>query len=394
MARGGFKVLDSDTHVYEPSELMEKYLPARWKEVLETTTPPVQRTPVRGGWNTYRVDVRKTGQRRLGSKEKAEPTTPASTSVQGGGVPWGVQWKGPPFPTDKVNEDPHARVADMDIEGVDVHVIFPTRGVTGFASTDNRGLEIAMYEAYHQYIAEYCSPYPKRLKSLIMASTTDVEAGLAEIDRWGKEDWAVGILPITPKGQPLDDPDLDPIWAKAVEYDLAILVHPFNLANPSTPVDDLWDNLFLERAAGGVWAGMRGMGAIIGSGMLDKFPGLRAGVIETGHGWLASWARRLDEISGMVSYSLPPLKQKFVEYVRGPQYFHSIEMSEGEDVTKSIIDLLGDDTLMFATDYPHTECWFPISVDTVLGWNSISEESKRKMLWDNGVALYKRCEGL
>ena len=394
MARNGYKVLDSDTHVYEPSELLEKYLSARWKAEIETTTPPVQRTPIRGGFHTYRIDIRTPGQRRLGTKEKMGPPPSSATSAQGGGVPWGVQWKGPPFPTERVNDDPHARVADMDIEGVDVHVIFPTRGVSGFASTGNTGLELAMYDAYHRYIADYCAPYPKRLKSVIMASTTDVEGGILEIERWAKEEWAVGLLPITPKGQPLDDPGLDPIWAKAVEYDLAVLVHPFNLANPNSPVDDLWDNLFLERAAGGVWAGMRGMAAVIGSGILDRFPELRIGVVETGHGWLPSWSYRLDEIAEMAPYAIAPIKQKPSEYVQGPQYFHSIEMNEGEGVTRSAIELLGPDTLMFATDYPHTECWFPKSVDTVLDWSSIPEDAKRKLFWDNAVSLYRRCADL
>jgi predicted TIM-barrel fold metal-dependent hydrolase len=49
---------------------------------------------------------------------------------------------------------------------------------------------------------------------------------------------------------------------------------------------------------------------------------------------------------------------------------------------------------MFGTDYPHTECWFPKSVETVLGWTSLSAEAKHRLLWDNGVSLYRRCRGL
>ncbi len=55
---------------------------------------------------------------------------------------------------------------------------------------------------------------------------------------------------------------------------------------------------------------------------------------------------------------------------------------------------LGPDTLMFGTDYPHTECWSPRSVETVLGWKSLSDQTKRKLLWDNGVSLYRRCRTL
>lgn len=139
---------------------------------------------------------------------------------------------------------------------------------------------------------------------------------------------------------------------------------------------------------------MRAVGAITGSGMLDRFPELRIGVLETGHGWLASWVFHLDEVAKVTSYAIAPIKQKPSEYVRGPQYFQSIEIHEGEDTVKSIVDLLGPDTLMFGTDYPHSECWFPKSVETVLGWTSIPDEVKRKLFWDNGVSLYRRCKEL
>jgi predicted TIM-barrel fold metal-dependent hydrolase len=139
---------------------------------------------------------------------------------------------------------------------------------------------------------------------------------------------------------------------------------------------------------------MRAMAAVIGSGTLDRFPELRVGLVETGHGWLASWAFHVDEAADMVGHATQPLRRKPSEYVRRPQYSQSIKLHEGEGVLKSIIELLGPDTLMFAKDYPYTECWFPKSVETVLGWSSIPGDAKRQLLWDNGVRLYRRCEGL
>jgi uncharacterized protein len=395
VSRNGFKILDSDTHVYEPSELLEQYLSAKWKKALEACQPPMLKIPIRGGLHMYGLGSRKTGQRRLGTREQAASPASSTTGNAGAGVPWGVHWKGPPWPSEQVNRNPHSRVQDMDIEGVDVHVIYPTRGVNGFADVEDAGLELAMYEAYHRYIADYCAPYPKRLKSVILASTREIERSVLEITRCAREGWPVALFPITPPGYPLDDPALDPLWTSAVANDLAVIVHPFNLSNPLSPgLDDMWDNVFLERAAGGVFAGMRAMAAVIGSGMLDRFPELRMGLVETGHGWLASWAFHVDEVAAMASYAIQPLRQKPSEYVRGPQYYQSIELHEGEGVLKSTIELLGPDVLMFATDYPHTECWFPKSVETVLGWSSIPDDAKRKLLWDNGVKLYRRCEGL
>jgi len=88
--------------------------------------------------------------------------------------------------------------------------------------------------------------------------------------------------------------------------------------------------------------------------------------------------------------ALPPLARKPSEYVRGPRYFQSIQLHEGEQSLRHAIEALGEDTLMFATDYPHSESWFPKSVEVVLGWRSISETARRKLLWDNAARCYPR----
>jgi len=50
---------------------------------------------------------------------------------------------------------------------------------------------------------------------------------------------------------------------------------------------------------------------------------------------------------------------------------------------------LGDHVLMFGPDYPHAELPFPDSGDKGLMWQSIGEDSMRKLMWDNPV----RCFG-
>src|SRR5439155_725191 len=54
------------------------------------------------------------------------------------------------------------------------------------------------------------------------------------------------------------------------------------------------------------------------------------------------------------------------------------------------VESLGEDTLMFATDYPHSESWFPKSAEIVLGWTSLAEGARRRLLWDNALRCYRR----
>jgi predicted TIM-barrel fold metal-dependent hydrolase len=131
------------------------------------------------------------------------------------------------------------------------------------------------------------------------------------------------------------------------------------------------------------------MAALIGSGVMDRYPGLRIGTLEAGHGWLPFWMARIDEHAETAKAALPALKHKPSEYVLCGRYFQSIEIPEGERLTNSVIDLLGEGVLMYASDYPHAESWFPESATTVLGWNMPSER-KRKLFWDNAVRFYAR----
>ncbi|MGH7313601.1 MAG: amidohydrolase family protein, partial [Candidatus Rokuibacteriota bacterium] len=340
MAREGYRIFDADTHIIEPAEPIEEYLSASDRAKL--TEPLVQRPPGRGGKSRYRVGKRPELNRRLGSRERVPPAAAVTRGLKDGGTPWDVRWQGPPFPSDRVNFDPHARVTDMDIEGVDANMILPSGGLPAFCGLDDVALELAMYQAYHRFLKDYCAPYPDRLTSVILVSGRDVAASVAEIRRCGREAWPVGVFPICPPEMSLDDPDWEPIWAAAQEHDLTVVIHSFTMTVPYPPgMWDTWDNVFLQRSAGHVWNAQRNMAALIGAGVLDRYPELRLTSLECGHGWLAFWAARLDEHAEMCQHALPPLKRKPSEYIRGPQYFQSIQLHEGERSLRHAIEALG-----------------------------------------------------
>jgi predicted TIM-barrel fold metal-dependent hydrolase len=56
----------------------------------------------------------------------------------------------------------------------------------------------------------------------------------------------------------------------------------------------------------------------------------------------------------------------------------------------SFTSALGDEILMFSTDYPHAECLFPDSVDRVLSWSSLKPETQQKLMWDNATRFFKQ----
>jgi len=135
---------------------------------------------------------------------------------------------------------------------------------------------------------------------------------------------------------------------------------------------------------------MRNMAALIGSGIMDRHPTLRIATLEAGHGWLPFWIARLDEHAETIKAALPDLAQRPSEYVCSGRYFQSIEIPEGARLTNAVADLVGDDVLMYASDYPHGESHFPESAGIVIAWD-MAEARKRKLLWDNALRLYARA---
>jgi len=169
------------------------------------------------------------------------------------------------------------------------------------------------------------------------------------------------------------------------------IVHHSSTWNPPYYAghNDLWDNIFLGRLASHPWGAMRFVAAFVGGGVLDRYPNLRFGTLECGFGWLPFWGRRMDEQYAYVG-STQQLKVKPSKYLSSGRFFCSIERQEGEDMYHHVTGFLGDDVLMYASDYPHSECQFPESIDNILAWQSLSSEQRKKLLWDNANRFYRQ----
>jgi len=56
----------------------------------------------------------------------------------------------------------------------------------------------------------------------------------------------------------------------------------------------------------------------------------------------------------------------------------------------AVTGFLGDEVLMYASDYPHSECQFPNSVDNILAWSSLDADRRKKLFWDNANRFFKQ----
>jgi len=380
MAKDGYRIFDSDTHVGPLMNVLDQFMTDAERKKLE-------------GWSEFKTVSKKgditytRGQRRYRRKLGTAKADANPAGYMAGFT--GVAKKREVSPL--VDADAAERIKDMDFEGVDVNLTLPSGWFGTWTSTDDVALEAGMYRAYHRWMEAYCGKFPGRLGGVILACGRDIKSAVEEIKRWGKSGWAWGVLPYAPYGMPLDHPDFEPVWAAAAEHDLAITLHTFTVMPPYAPGGtDNWENLFLQRSASHPWCGMRNMASLIGSGLMDRYPKLRIGTLEAGHGWLPFWMARIDEHARTIRSEIPELKMMPSEYVLSGRYFQSIEIPEGLKLTNAVIDLVGEEVLMYASDYPHGESHFPESVDMVLDWD-MPRARKQKLFWDNAMKLYTRC---
>src|SRR5207253_2656490 len=122
--------------------------------------------------------------------------------------------------------DPHARIVDMDSDGIDAAFLYPSLGLFAGAVADPE-LAAAMCRAYNRWLADYCKPYPDRLFGVAMLPMQSVELAIDEM-RFARETLGMrgGFLRPNPyKERMLHHPDYDPFWAEVQDLDFSIGLH-------------------------------------------------------------------------------------------------------------------------------------------------------------------------
>src|SRR5438105_4062309 len=76
--------------------------------------------------------------------------------------------------------DPHARLQDMAVDGVDAEVLYSSVTMLFYRLADIPLLNACLH-AYNRWLAEYCAAYPNRLKGVGLVALNDVNAAIAEL---------------------------------------------------------------------------------------------------------------------------------------------------------------------------------------------------------------------
>lgn len=355
-------IIDSDTHINEPMEAFEKFL----EEPYNSRRPRV----IKDTFGLTRIVL----EGRLYPDPRLKQAH--SKKIEGadmGGIHAGAK-------------DPKARVGDLDLEGIDIQVIFGSLGLAISALPD-KDFAVAMSRACNNYYADFRNVNPDRLKCMATLPLQDIPASLEELKRARQELGQIGLmLPPNVNGKNLDHPDFYPIFEEAQELNLPIAIHWGNGAYMNAAGVERFDNHFMTHLIGHPFEQMIALACIMCGGLLELFPRLRFAFLEAGCGWLPSWIDRLHEHYERRTAEMPLMKQEPIDYLRSGRCFFATEPDER--MLPYVIRELGDDLILFGSDYPHTDSKFPNSVKWIRERKDISEASKEKILSKNGLRFW------
>ena len=378
MTVSSYKVFDSDMHVQEPWDL--------WLNYIE----PEYRSQAPVGTNEYFTDVYLKHDGKLISRHDHQHTHEEGfvrdMCAQHGRLEIFEDY-------DERGWSSECQLDAMEREGIDVAVLFPTRGLFAHAKIyDDNRLAAAVSRAYNNWLVEFCSIAPERMYGAAMLPVQDVGAAVAEARR-AKEELgfpAVFIRPNPVRGRNWHDPIYDPLWAECERLGLAVGFHEGIPCELPVAVGERFDGRheelwITEHVACHPIEMMYASLAMINGGVCERFPELRLGFLEANCSWVPYWLWRMDEHYEHLEKTVKDqIKRRPSEYF-ARQCYVSVEADEA--MARHVFEDIGDANVVFSTDFPHPDSRFPNAVETLLE-QPFPKESIGKILWDNCARFY------
>jgi len=275
------------------------------------------------------------------------------------------------------------RLKDMDKEGIDVSVLFPTSSFS-VNSLIERDYAIAYARAYNDFIAEVCQQSP-RLKGIALLPLQDPAAAVQEANR-AITKLGLAAIAVATQGmkEHLGSQTFWPIYEELQRLNVPLCVHN----RREGPAGEIrFDSFIFMHTIGRPVETFIQFAGLMYGGIAERFPKLRIAFLECGVGWIPYWIERMDEEwekRGKVE--APLCKKKPSEYVKQGNWFFAMEPEE--ETLPYVIERIGDDKIVFASDYPHWDGMFPYVVSTIRGRKDISDQAKARVLGENAKRFY------
>ena len=376
-AMSEYRIISTDDHVFEPADIWTERLESKYRD----RAPRIQRLDDGNDWwvcNEARLCFLQGGTQvglRFEEPEKIKFGDRYDNIRPGGYIP-------------------EERIKDMDMDGVDVSVVYPSCGLSLYTIPDT-GFLNALFVAYHEWLAEYCGVAPDRLKPIAMLSLDDLDWDIRELERCHKMGFVGAMIPCyMDPSRPYQSREYDRLWAAAQDLGMPLSLHiATNRAGLGDHIVELIDLLQADAAPNvDYWVRMSLSQFILG-GVFERFSGLQIGSVEHEASWAPHFLDRLDYTYTQRATDLfnRPGWSRYKTNMLPSDYFHQNVFISFQEDALGIRDrhIIGVDNLQWGSDYPHAESTFPRShqiLDQIL--EDCTEDEKAKITSGNGARIY------
>ncbi len=390
-------VVDADGHVYEPDDLWTARMDAkRW-----------------GDWIPRRV-----------VEDECYDVVYVGGAVRGGGRELQDQMSAAVGLTPQQfhdltqslyrdgGHDPKARLADMDADGIDVSVLYPSQAMFFGPSDPIPALHDVEFvadcqRAYNEWLAEFCSANPVRLFGIAAVPLQDPARAARELERSVTDLGLRGAF-IRPSAYvdelPLNHSVYDPFWEACASLGVPVALHPGvhidtpgacrkfglvaeseNMLVSNMAMDELHGGSALGQAVGNTVDMVVTLGRLLMGGVCERFPGLRVAVLESGGGWVPTQLQRMDE-----QVEAFPLERRWLSMLPS-EYFKRqcwVSFEPEEWNLAACAQWLGEDRVVWASDYPHPEYHEGVVDEVRASIASLGDAAQARVLGENARELY------
>ena len=359
---GVLRIVSADTHVFEPPNLWVEYLEIAYKaKAPRIVNGPEADMFVCEGLPTWQLNAgfvagrRNEEIRRTGQRFERD-------------VPKGA-W------------EPHARIKEQEKDGVDAEVLYATLGMHLFR-LQNVDFQAACFRAYNDWLADFCSAYPTRMKGVGLLTGNDINRDVVEMRRIRQRGLVGVMLSVYPdEDRPYSSPEYDQLWAAAEELDMPVILHP--VTERGRPVTKTF-----TQALNNDISIRTSIAQMVVGGVFERFPTLKIVSAENDLGWLPYFLERLDYLlerrkvlyqpvlSGKYAPSELVLRNVFFTFIRDHSWVPSRKC-------------LRLDHIMWGSDYPHTDSTWPDSRKVLQeALAGLPHEERQQVTLDNAIRLY------
>ena len=164
-------------------------------------------------------------------------------------------------------------------------MLYPSQGLFYFKVEDSR-LMSAIFRAYNDWLAEFCSTNPDRLKGVAMINLDDVSEGVAEMERCAKLGMAAAMITEYPlEDRRYDSPEYEPFWAAAQDLDMPVSLHTATRREGRSRGAGATSVRVASGRATKVFYPAMSMCDMIFSGVFERYPGFRLAIVEFELAW-------------------------------------------------------------------------------------------------------------